>query len=299
MIRSITASQLKRTNKPVRVPRGPNMLQYRDKVARAAAYIEKKIFEKPFAALLTGTGLGDSGKSLSVSASLSYKEIPHFPVSTVPSHSGRLLAGRMASRPVMVMQGRFHLYEGYSPLEITFPIRVMQALGVRTLFITNASGGLKPGFNPGDIMIIEDHINLTGENPLVGINHDDWGERFPDMTQAYDRHLMSRAADAGRALAIPLQKGIYVGLRGPSLETPAEVRFLRGIGAQAVGFSTVLETIASVHARIRVMGLSIITNIHDPDHPTQADVEAIIDVAKSAAPRVDRIISHVVDKMEI
>ena len=243
------------------------MLDYQNKVAEAVAYIEKKIPEKPFAGLLTGTGLGDSGQSLVVSVSLSYEDIPHFPVSTVQSHLGKFLAGRMANRPVIVMQGRFHLYEGYSPLDVTFPVRVMQALGVETLFVTNAAGGLNPAFKPGDIMIIEDHINLTGANPLVGPNHDDWGERFPDMTEAYDKRLISLAEDAGRKPAIPLRKGVYAGLLGPSLETPAEVRFLKTIGAEAVGFSTMQEVIAAVHARIKVLGLSIITNIHDPDHP--------------------------------
>lgn len=270
------------------------MLDYQDKVAEAAAYIEKKVPEKPFAGLLTGTGLGDSGQSLVVSVSLPYEDIPYFPVSTVQTHLGRLLVGRMANRPVCVMQGRFHLYEGYTPLEVTFPVRVMQALGVEMLFVTNAAGGLNPVFRPGDIMIIEDHINLTGANPLVGPNHDDWGERFPDMTEAYDKRLISLAERAGRDALIPLRKGVYAGLLGPSLETPAEVRFLKSIGAEAVGFSTTQEVIAAVHARMKVLGLSIITNIHDPDHPTPASVAEIIRVAKSAACQVDRIISSVV-----
>ena len=273
------------------------MLGYQNKVAEAVAYIEKKIPEKPSAGLLTGTGLGDSGRSLLVSVSLSYKDIPHFPVSTVQSHAGKLLAGRMANRSVLVMQGRFHLYEGYSPLEVTFPIRVMQALGVETLFVTNAAGGLNPSFRPGDVMLIEDHINLTGANPLVGPNHDDWGERFPDMTEAYDNRLIALAEKAGTDAMIPLRKGVYAGLLGPSLETPAEIRFLRTIGAEAVGFSTTQEVIAAVHARIKVLGLSIITNVHDPDHPAPASVEEIINVAKAAAPQVDRILHAVIGKI--
>ena len=273
------------------------MLGYQEKVAEAAAYIEKKIPEKPCAGLLTGTGLGESGQSLVVAVSLPYVDIPHFPVSTVQSHMGNFLAGRMADRPVIVMQGRFHLYEGYSPLTVTFPVRVMQTLGVETLFITNAAGGLNPVFRPGDIMIIKDHINLTAANPLVGPNHDAWGERFPDMTEAYDKQLISHAEDAGKETAISLQKGVYAGLPGPSLETPAEVRFLKTIGSQAVGFSTVQEVIAAVHAGIKVLGLSIITNANDPDHPEPANVEEIINIAKTAAPRVDRIIHSVVGKM--
>jgi len=273
------------------------MPDYQDKVAEAVAYIEKMIPEKPFAGVLTGTGLGDSGQSLAVSVSLPYEEIPHFPVSTVQSHMGKFLAGRMANRPTIVMQGRFHLYEGYSPLDVTFPIRVMQVLGIEVLFVTNAAGGLNPAYKPGDIMIIEDHINLTGANPLIGPNHDDWGERFPDMTEAYDNRLISLAENAGREALTPLKKGVYAGLLGPSLETPAEVRFLKTIGAEAVGFSTTQEVIAAVHARIKVLGLSIITNIHDPDHPTSAGVEEIIEVAKSAAPQVDRILHAVIGKI--
>jgi purine-nucleoside phosphorylase len=245
---------------------------------------------------LTGTGLGDSGQSLAVSVSLPYEDIPHFPVSTVQSHMGKFLAGRMTNRPTIVMQGRFHLYEGYSPLDVTFPIRVMQFLGIQVLFVTNAAGGLNPAYKPGDIMIIEDHINLTGANPLVGPNHDDWGERFPDMTKAYDNRLISLAEKAGREAVIPLRKGVYVGLLGPSLETPAEVRFLKTIGAEAVGFSTTQEVIAAVHAQIKVLGLSIITNVHNPDHPTPASVDEIIEVANAAAPRVDKIVSTVVGR---
>ncbi len=214
------------------------MLDYKDKVTEAADYIKKKIPEKPLAGLLTGTGLGDSGQSMQASVSIPYQEIPHFPVSTVQSHRGVFLAGTMAHRPVVVMQGRFHLYEGYSPLAVTFPIRVMQTLGVKMLFITNAAGGLNPTFRPADIMIIKDHINLTGANPLVGPNHDDWGDRFPDMTQAYDKQLISLVEKAAKKSEIALQNGIYAGLPGPSLETPAEVRFLKTIGAGAVGFST-------------------------------------------------------------
>ncbi len=273
------------------------MPEYQDKVAEAVAFIKKMIPEKPFAGVLTGTGLGNSGQSLAVSVSLSYEDIPHFPVSTVQSHMGKFLVGRMAKRLIVVMQGRFHLYEGYSPLDVTFPIRVMQALGIEVLFVTNAAGGLNPGFKAGDIMIIEDHINLTGANPLVGPNNDDWGERFPDMTEAYDKRLISLAESAGREAVIPLRKGVYAGLLGPSLETPAEIHFLKAIGAAAVGFSTTQEVIAAVHARIKVLGLSIITNIHDPDHPTPASVEAIIQVAKSAAPRVDNIVSSVVGRV--
>ncbi len=260
----------------------------------SAAFLQQRISENPEIGLLTGTGLGASGGSLSISETFAYEAIPHFPVSTVKSHAGRLLTGRFGDRPAMVMQGRFHLYEGYSPAEVTFPIRVMKALGVETLVLTNASGGLNPKFKPGDIMIIEDHINLTGDNPLIGPNTDDWGVRFPDMSEGYDRQLVRRVEGVCREIKINVRRGVYAGLKGPSLETPAEIRFLKIIGADAVGFSTVQEVIAGVHARMKVLGLSTITNVHHPDHPVPANVDDIIAVAESTAPVIDRIIRKVV-----
>lgn len=270
------------------------MERYKLRVAESAGYLKERMEQAPEIGLLTGTGLGESAEALDVSASFEYEDIPHFPISTVTSHHGRLLAGRMAGKAIIALQGRFHLYEGYSPHEVTFPIRVMQALGVRVLILSNASGGLNPAFTPGDIMIIEDHINLTGLNPLVGPNEDSWGIRFPDMTQAYDKNLAMLAEIAGKDAGIPLQKGVYAGLKGPSLETPAEVRFLRTIGSDAVGFSTVQEVIAAVHAGIRVLGLSTVTNINNPDNPVPATVEEIIAVANDAAPRLEKIIRNVV-----
>jgi purine-nucleoside phosphorylase len=197
----------------------------------------------------------------------------------------------------MAMQGRFHLYEGYSPAEVAFPIRVMQELGVKILMLSNAAGGLNPSFKAGDIMIITDHINLTGANPLIGPNEDRWGLRFPDMAHAYDKKLISMAAKAAQSRGVPVRKGVYVGLKGPSLETPAEIRFLKTIGAEAVGFSTVQEVITAVHAGMRVLGFSIITNVHDPEKPVPATVEKIIEVAKAATPELEKIIRKVVEKI--
>jgi purine-nucleoside phosphorylase len=194
----------------------------------------------------------------------------------------------------MVMQGRFHLYEGYTPGEVTFPVRVMQALGVQHLILSNAAGGMNAALRQGDLMVIRDHINLTGENPLIGPNHDDWGPRFPDMTAAYDRSLVQLSRRAADGLGIPLKSGVYAGLKGPSLETPAEIRYLKTIGADAVGFSTVMETIAAVHAGIYVLGLSIITNINDPDRPVPASVAAIVAAATRATPMLNRLIEAVV-----
>ncbi len=273
------------------------MQNYKKQLAQTTDFFKSKLKKTPYIGLLTGTGLGESAESMAIDTIIDYKEIPHFPLSTVQSHIGRSLAGDMNGCPVIAMQGRFHLYEGYHPLEVTYPIRAMQQLGVKILILSNASGGLNPGFNAGDIMLITDHINLTGTNPLIGPNEDSWGIRFPDMSRAYDRDLIAVAEGIAKAFSVSLQKGIYAGLTGPSLETPAEVRFLQTIGAEAVGFSTVQEVIAAVHGKIRVLGLSTITNVHDPDNPVPATVEEIIDVAKGAAPVLEKIIKGVTEKI--
>jgi purine-nucleoside phosphorylase len=247
---------------------------------------------------------------MTIETTIKYQAIPHFPISTVQSHIGRMLSGNMNGCPAIAMQGRFHLYEGYHPLEVTFPIRVMQQLGVKILILSNAAGGLNPKFNPGDIMLITDHINLTGTNPLIGPNEDSWGIRFPDMARAYDEKLIAAAERIAKAAGARLQKGIYVGLTGPSLETPiyvgltgpsletpSEVKFLQTIGAEAVGFSTVQEVIAAVHSGMRVLGLSTITNVHNPDDPVEATVEEIIEVAKGATPLLEMIMKGVTEKI--
>jgi purine-nucleoside phosphorylase len=267
------------------------------KAVETAQFLKSYIKKSPKIGLMAGTGLGASTKFLDISKSFEYEDIPYFPTSTVESHYGRLLFGDMCGEQIMAMQGRFHLYEGYSPLEVTFPIRVMQELGVKVLILSNAAGGLNPEFTAGDIMIVIDHINLTGSNPLIGPNEDSWGIRFPDMIEAYDKELIQFAETAGRDEGIPLQKGVYVGLKGPSLETRAEVRFLRTIGADAVGFSTIQEVIAAVHAGIKVLGLSTITNINDPDNPTPTTVDKVIAVADKAAPRLEAIIKNVILKL--
>jgi purine-nucleoside phosphorylase len=266
----------------------------RDQALESAAFLQKHFKRKPEIGILTGTGLGDCVASIERHTSLAYETIPHFPASTVVSHPGQLLAGQVQRRETIVLQGRFHLYEGYMPREVTFPIRVLQELGVKTLIVSNAAGGLNPGFDPGDIMIIRDHINLTGANPLVGPNEDAWGPRFPDLSAAYDHGLADLAMAAGSDAGIRTRSGVYAGLKGPALETPAEVRYLRFAGADAVGFSTIQEVIAAVHANMRVLGLSTITNVHDPDRPVPATVTEIIDVAQAAAPKLNAIIDKVV-----
>lgn len=273
------------------------MIHLKENVREAAAFLKSRFARLPATGIITGTGLGDAVGSLDNVVTVDYGDIPHFPVSTVVSHSGRLMTGTLAGQPIMVMQGRVHLYEGYTPSQVTFPVRVMQALGVRHLILSNAAGGINPGFAQGDLMIIRDHLNLTGENPLVGANHDDWGPRFPDMTAAYDPALTRLCQRVAETLGITLQNGIYAGLKGPSLETPAEIRFLKTIGADAVGLSTVMETIAAVHAGMRVLGLSTITNINDPDRPQPASVEEIVAVANRTAPLLKRLLEAVVGEL--
>jgi purine-nucleoside phosphorylase len=265
------------------------------RLAETTDFIKTRIKHAPYIGWLTGTGLGESAESMAIDTTIRYQNIPHFPISTVQTHIGRILSGDINGCPVIAMQGRFHLYEGYSPLEVTYPIRVMQQLGVKILILSNASGGLNPKFNAGDIMLITDHINLTGTNPLIGPNVDSWGMRFPDMTRAYNREIIALAEDIAKSSGAHLQKGIYAGLTGPSLETPAEVRFLQRIGAEAVGFSTVQEVIAAIHGGLRVLGLSTITNVHHPDRPVPAAVEEIIEVARATAPLLGTIMKGVTE----
>jgi purine-nucleoside phosphorylase len=265
--------------------------------AAAADFLRDRSALRPRIAIMAGTGLGDMAGAIETEASLNYAEIPHFPISTVQSHAGRWIFGRLAGKPVALLQGRLHLYEGYSPRAVTFPIRVLQALGVNTLVLTNASGGLNPAFSCGDIMVLSDHINLTGANPLIGQNEEGWGPRFPDMSDVYHRELRAMAQSEAQVLGLALPTGVYAGLRGPSLETPAEMRFLRTIGADAVGFSTVMESIAAVHGGMRVLAFATITNLCMPDAAQPADIDAIIAVAQAAAPRLAAVISGVLHRM--
>ena len=269
------------------------MMDFGGKVGRVKEFLEKRGVGSCDIGFLTGTGLSGSTGSIEVETGFDYADIPDFPVSTVQGHNGKLLCGRLGGCRIMAMQGRFHLYEGYSPLEVTFPVRVMQAFGVKYLIVSNASGGINLDFTAGDIMIIRDHINLTGHNPLTGPNDDRWGIRFPDMTAVYDQTLSRSAAGIAAQKDIPVREGVYAGLCGPSLETPAETRYLRMIGADAVGFSTVMEVIAGVHAGMNILGLATVTNINNPDAPEKATVEEIIQVAEKAAGQVDTLVSGV------
>jgi purine-nucleoside phosphorylase len=226
-----------------------------------------------------------------------YAEIPGFPLSTVETHAGKLLAGRLAGHPVLAMQGRFHRYEGYDLQQVTFPIRVLHELGARTLVVSNACGGMNPLWGPGDLVLLSDHINLLGDNPLVGPNDDRFGPRFPDMSEPYDRGLRAIARAAALELGIVLREGVYVAVPGPNLETRAEYRMLRGIGADVVGMSTVPEVIVAVHQGMRVVGISIITDQCLPDALEPADIERIVATAARAEPQLTRLVTTVVERL--
>ena len=227
----------------------------------AAAYIASKTRIRPEIGLILGSGLGVLGDDLENAVAIPYEDIPHFPISTVEGHAGELAIGSMQGREVVLMRGRFHQYEGYEVERTTLPVRVMKALGVDKLLVTNAAGGINPDYAPGDLMLIADHLNLTGRNPLVGPNDNALGVRFPDMSEAYSRRLRAIAAKCASQLGIDLREGVYAGLLGPSYETPAEIRMLRTLGADAVGMSTVAEVIAARHAGIEVLGISCISNM--------------------------------------
>jgi purine-nucleoside phosphorylase len=238
-----------------------------------------------------GTGLGALVDEMKIDTTIDYGDIPHFPRSTAISHRGRLVCGRLAGLPVVAMEGRFHMYEGYPLAQITLPVRVFRALGADLLVVSNACGGLNPFFREGDLMAIDDHINLMGDNPLVGINDDRLGPRFPDMSQPYTRELVDRVVTIARREDIVCHKGVFVAVCGPNLETRAEYRFLRAIGADVVGMSTVPEVIVAVHAGMRVVGLSIITDMCLPDALHAADVNKIIQIANDAQPRLTRLVT--------
>jgi purine-nucleoside phosphorylase len=251
----------------------------------------------PEASLILGTGLGGLAKEIDCQAEISYGDIPGFPVSTVESHAGRLLLGTLGGKRVVAMQGRFHRYEGYSMQQITFPVRVMRALGADTLVVSNACGGMNPLWSAGDLMLIADQINLLGDNPLIGPNDESLGPRFPDMSAPFDPELRELARSVARELKIVLREGVYVAVTGPNLETPAEYRFLRGIGADVVGMSTVPEVIVAVHGGMHVLGVSIITDECFPDALEPADVERIIATAQKAEPDLTRLVTGVLERM--
>lgn len=269
------------------------MLELYGQIEEAVAAIKAKWDQVPRAGIILGTGLGGLVEEIQEEASLEYHEIPNFPRSTAISHRGRLVCGTLNGLPVMAMEGRFHMYEGYPLKQITLPVRVMKAMGADLLVVSNACGGLNPYFSNGDLVVIEDHINLMGDNPLIGINDDRLGPRFPDMCEPYDRKLIDKALEVARKENIVAHKGVFVAVAGPNLETRAEYRFLRTIGADTVGMSTVPEVIVAVHCGMRVVGFSIVTDMCLPDALEPADVSKIIATANAAEPNLRTLVRGV------
>jgi purine-nucleoside phosphorylase len=268
-----------------------------DRVETAAGVIRKRSSLSPDAAIILGTGLGGLAERIDVEVSIPYEQIPGFALSTVETHAGRLLLGRLGKRSVVAMQGRFHRYEGYGLAEVTFPVRVLHALGARSLMVSNACGGMNPLWAPGDLVLLSDHINLLGDNPLVGSNDERLGPRFPDMSAPYDSDLRALARATALDLGIVLREGVYVAVPGPSLETRAEYRMLRAMGADVVGMSTVPEVIVANHAGMRTLGISIITDQCLPDALEPADIGRIIATAGRAEPSLTRLISALVERL--
>ncbi len=275
----------------------PSTLHTLENVEASAAVIQSRYAVVPDVAIILGTGLGGLAGRIESPVAIDYADIPNFPLSTVESHAGRLLCGTLAGKNVVAMQGRFHRYEGYTLQQASFPVRVLRALGTRTLIVSNVSGGLEPTWSAGDLMLIADHINLLGDNPLVGPNDDRLGPRFPDMSEPYDLALRMLARDVARGEGITLREGVYLALSGPSLETRAEYRMLRALGADVVGMSTVPEVIVAVHAGMRVLGFSIITDMCIPETLEPVDVARIIATAGQAEPKLTSLVSGVVRRL--
>lgn len=265
-----------------------------EEVQEAVFEVKKRSEVVPRFAIILGTGLGKLADEIKTNAVIEYPEIPHFVKSTLESHAGQLLVGELEGQPVVAMSGRFHMYEGYNTKEITFPVRVMRALGAEILLISNVSGGMNPQYAPGDLVVIEDHINLLGENPLVGPNDERLGGRYPDMSAPYDRELINLAKRIALEEGIQAHTGVYVALTGPSLETRAEYRYLRVIGADIVGMSTVPEVIVGVHAGFSVLGISVVTDECLPDRLKPADIREIIAVATKAEPKLTKLFKRIV-----
>ncbi|MCX6173283.1 MAG: purine-nucleoside phosphorylase [Ignavibacteriales bacterium] len=259
--------------------------------------IRKKTDKNYEVGIILGTGLGGLVKDISVEHEIDYSDLPHFPLSTVESHQGKLIFGKIGGKNVVAMQGRFHFYEGYTMQQITYPVRVMKFLGVKNLLVSNACGGMNPIYQRGDIMLMIDHINLLGDNPLVGKNENDLGPRFPDMSEPYNLELIKLAEQVALENKVKVQKGVYVAVPGPNLETKAEYRFLRAIGADVVGMSTIPENIVANHMGMKVLGLSIITDECFPDALKPAKVEEIIAAAMAAEPKMTLIMKEVIKKL--
>lgn len=270
---------------------------FRKNRREALEYIQSKTDMRPNYMLILGTGLGQLADEMTIETVISYDEIPHFPVSTVESHAGKLLFGTLGDKEIVAMQGRFHYYEGYTMNQIVFPVRVLKENGADTLIVSNACGGMNPNYKRGDIMLISDHINLLGDNPLIGPNDNDLGPRFPDMSDPYTERLREIAQNVALNEAIPMHQGVYVALSGPMLETRAEYRYLRLLGADVVGMSTVPEVTAAVHMGMDVLGISVITDECFPDSLQPVNIEEILDAAAMAEPKMTKVIIGVLEKL--
>jgi purine-nucleoside phosphorylase len=266
-------------------------------IGEAVSFLTARLKMRPEVGIILGTGLGDFAGTLETRVVVRFEEIPHFPVSTVESHAGELHVGLLAGRPVAVMKGRVHFYEGYAMRQVAFPVRVLKAIGCGTLIITNACGGMNPDMPPGSIVVTTDHINLMGDNPLIGANDDELGPRFPDMSEPYARDLIELAERVALDLQIPLQRAVFVAVAGPNLETAAEYRFLRWIGADVVGMSLVPENLAAVHGGQKVLAFNVVTDACLPDHLEPVDIPKILATAGGAAPRLIRLVTEVVRRL--
>jgi len=262
-----------------------------EKIQEAAVVVRERAHLAPRFGVILGTGLGDLADAMEVDAVVPYADIPHFVSSTTVGHRGNLVLGKLGGQPVATMQGRFHYYEGYSMQEITFPVRVMRALGVEELIVFNAVGGMNPHLDLGDLVVVTDHINLMGDNPLIGWNDDRLGDRFPDMSEPYHRACRARLEAAALELGIPLRRGVLVAVAGPNLETAAEYRFLRRVGADVVGMSMIPENLVAVHAGMRMLGVCVVTDVCRPDALEAVDIPKIIATAKAAEPKLRRLMT--------
>lgn len=271
--------------------------QARIQRAEAVAFIKERLPIDLEYLLILGTGLGQLAEEMTVELELPYEEIPHFPVSTVESHAGKLLIGYLGGKSVMAMQGRFHYYEGYSMNQIAFPVRVAKMLGIQTLLVSNACGGLNPNFERGDIMLINDHINFLGDNPLIGPNDPDLGPRFPDMSQPYTERLLATAEQVALDAGIKMHQGVYLAVSGPMMETKAEYRYMRQLGADVVGMSTVPEVIAAVHMSMEVLGISVITDECFPDALEPVSLDDVLEAAAMAEPQLTRVVVGVLERL--
>ena len=275
------------------------MERFLEKIQEASGYIKAKIGNSPEVGLILGSGLGDLADEIEAPVAIDYKDIPHFPVSTVVGHAGQLIIGRLQGKQVVAMKGRFHFYEGYSMQEITFPVRVMKALGVKVLFVTNACGGLNTDLYAGALMIINDHINMMGSNPLIGHNHEELGPRFPDMSTAYERELVELAHRVSREQEVETKEGVYIGISGPNYLSKAELRMITRMGADAVGMSTVPEVIVAKHGGMKVLGISCVTDMAIPDALESISHEQVMEMANQTKPKFIKLVKGILKELTI